>query len=91
MNIILCAGKNGRAIVFGRVDSEPVPGEPVTLHDARMILYWAGNRGLFGVASEGPHPDSRISPAVEQTTATVWTEWIAVSDAAADAIKGWES
>ena len=88
--IILCCGLNGRAVVYGRVNSEPVKGEPVILHDARMVLHWAGNHGLFGVAAYGPGPGSRISPAVERTQETVWQEHLVVSVAAAAKIEAWD-
>jgi len=87
--IILCAGPNGRAVIFGLVTEDPVPGEPVTLRDARMVLRWEGGSGLFGLAANGPQPGSRITAPVESTTATVWREVIEVSPAAADAITGW--
>lgn len=85
--IILCCGANGRAAVFGYVDSEPVPGSPVTLHDARMVLYWPREcEGLFGLAANGPKEGLRITPAVGQTTETVWQEWIAVGAEAAEGL-----
>lgn len=88
--IILCAGANGRAVIYGYVDGDPVPGEPVELYQARMLIQWAGTGGLFGVAAEGPHQDSRITAAVERTTETVWQEWLSVSPAAAKAMDGWK-
>lgn len=86
--IILCAGANGRAVVFGWVDRLPEPGRPVTLHRARMVLRWA-SRGLLGLAASGPTGDTRITAAVAWTTATVWQESMAVSPQAAAAIDGW--
>ena len=87
--IILCCGANGRAVVYGYVDEEPVPGEPVRLHDARMILRWEGTGGLFGVSQKGPAPRSRITCAVPVVVETVWQEWLAVSPNAAKALDGW--
>lgn len=88
--ILLCAGQNGRAVLFGYVDSEPVPGQPVTLRDARMILYWAREcGGLLGLAARGPAGDTRITPAVPQTTETVWQEWTQCTQAAAEAVNAW--
>lgn len=88
--IILCAGEHGRAVVFGWVDSDPVAGEPVTLYDARMIIYWGGRRGLFSVAVDGPHPDSRLSPAVPTTTTTVWRQKIDVTEDAAKKLRDFQ-
>jgi len=85
--IILCATEKGRAVIFGYVDEEPTPGEPVKLHRARMVIRWASG-GLFRLASEGPIDADRISPEVPSTTETVWQEWIEVSLEAAAA---WEA
>jgi len=91
MNIILCGGNSGRCVVFGTTESEPVHGEPVRLTDARMILYWANEDGLFDVASNGPAPGSRLTPVVSTTVETVWQEWVAVSEEAALSLSGFES
>ena len=79
--IILCAGENGRALVYGFVDSDPVPDKPVTLTDARMILYYpSACGGIFGVAASGPKEGARVTHAVAETASTVWCQWISVSD-----------
>jgi len=88
--IIRCGGVNGRCVVFGYVDSEPVKGEPVELFDACNILYWAGKRGLFGLMANGPEPGSRITDSVIRTTETVWQEWTEVSPKAAKSIGAWK-
>lgn len=89
--IILCCGANGRGVVYGYVDSDPVPGEPVKLHNARMVMYWAREcGGLFGLAAKGPKGDTRISHEVPDTTATVWQEFITVSKDAAKLIDEWK-
>ena len=88
--IILCVGANGRAVVFGWVEEDPTPGEPVTLHHARMVLYWSGEcGGLFGLAANGPKTSTRMTAAVERTSAVQWKEWLAVSPEAAEALDGW--
>lgn len=90
MQIILCAGQNGRAVIYGTVDKEPVPGKPVKLTDARMVIRWGSScGGLFGLAAKGPSGDTRITHAVKQTRETVWQEWIEVSHGAADKIASW--
>lgn len=91
MNIILCCGKDGRAVIFGRVEAEPVPGDPVRVLDARMVLYWdrvCG--GLLGLASGGPSGGTRITAPVTVLVETVWQEWLAVSDEAAEKLYSWE-
>ena len=88
--IILCAATNGRAVIIGKVAQDPTPGEPVELHDARMVLYWdAKCGGLFGLAAKGPKGDTRITHAVERTMETVWQEWTTISEEAAAAIDEW--
>ena len=87
--IILCCGQNGRGLVYGYVDCEPIPGEPVRLEKARMILYYPSG-GTFGLASVGPPEESRVTHRVDVTVETVWQEWIAVDDAAAKKFDGWE-
>ncbi len=87
--IILCCGEHGRAVIFGYVATKPVPGKPVTLSRARMILYWSGNGGLFGVASNGPAENSRVTCAVDTVTETRWQEWLSVSAKAAKILSDW--
>ena len=90
MRIILCCGEHGRAVIIGDVDEAPVPGQPVTLRDARMVLYWSAQTGgLFGLAARGPREGCRITAAVSETTATVWQEWLTVSDDAAEGLDAW--
>lgn len=90
--IILCCGTTGRSVVYGRVETLPEAGQPVTLHGARMILRWR-QRGLLGLASLGPVPgtDTRITGAVPRVCETVWREWIEVTPEAAAAIDAWAS
>lgn len=82
--IILCAGPNGRALVYGYVEAEPVPGEPVSLTNARMVIYYPSG-GTFGLAADGPPDGSRVTHSVARTVETAWQEWIAVSEQAAGA------
>jgi hypothetical protein len=86
--IILCAGENGRALVYGYVTAEPVPGKPVRLERARMVIQFPSG-GTFGLAADGPPQGSRVTHAVEATTETRWQEWLKVSVKAAEAFDGW--
>lgn len=88
MKIILCAGENGRALIYGTVEKEPVPGKPVRLTDARMIIYYPSG-GAFGLASDGPPKDSRVTKAIPLTVETRWQEFMAVTDKASEAFDGW--
>ena len=88
--IILCCGHYGRAVIYGRVDSDPVPGASVTMYDARMILRWdAQCGGLLGLAVVGPRGDTRITRAVEYVIETKWQEVVSVTPAAAAIIDAW--
>ena len=87
--IILCAGEHGRALVYGYVDQEPVPGEPVRLHRARMVLYYPSG-GTFGLATGGPPNESRVTAAVDTTVETKWQEWLSVSIKAAERFDAWK-
>jgi hypothetical protein len=88
--IILCAGKNGSAVLVGQVSKLPVPGEPVTLKNARMVIYWAAEcGGLLGLAAQGPQGKTRITHAVPRVVETVWHEWVEVTQEAATEIDAW--
>jgi hypothetical protein len=88
MKIILCAGSNGRAVLIGDVAGEPVPGEPVEMTTARMVLYWdVPCGGLLGLAARGPKGDTRITAPVSRLVETVWQEWVTVD--AAEAVDAW--
>ena len=88
--VILCCGQNGRAVLYGRVTRKPVPGKPVTLYGARMVLYWAAEcGGLLGLAAKGPKGATRITHVVPETTETVWQESTVCTPEAAKAIESW--
>jgi hypothetical protein len=90
MNIVLCCGVNGRAVVFGRVSKEPVAGAPVELTNARMVLRWpSACGGLFGLAARGPVAGVAMTAPLSRVVETVWQEWLAVPDAAAEALAAW--
>ena len=88
--IVLCCGEYGRAVVIGRVTSDPVPGEAVRLADARMVLYWAAEcGGLLGLAARGPRGSTRITHAVPRLVETRWQEWVEVAAGAAEEVDQW--
>ena len=88
--VIVCCGENGRAVVFGYADEIPTPGAPVTLRDARMVLYWAAEcGGLFGVAANGPKGGTRITAAVAETRMESCKQVLACSQVAAEGISKW--
>jgi len=87
---IITVGEPGRAVVFGWADAMPEPEQAVTLYRARMILYWADGGGLFGLASNGPAPGSRLTCEVSETRATA-RQVLSVNKAAAKALTEWPS
>jgi len=90
--IILCCGPNGRAVIIGNVEADPVPGEPVHLTDARMVLYWSSDcGGLLGLAARGPRGSTRITVSVPSITETSWQECICLTEVAAKKVDQWPS
>ena len=89
--VIVCAGENGRAVIYGHSDRVPDPGEDVRLNNARMVIRW-GNQcgGLFGLASNGPGSDTRLTRVVSETTCTV-RQALSVSKDAAKKLDDMES
>jgi len=87
--VIVCVGEHGRAVVYGRAEREPEIGVPCRLTGARMVLYWSAEcGGLFGLAARGPREGTRITHAVEATSA-IPVQTIVVSAEAARAIEEW--
>lgn len=90
MKIILCCGANGRAVLIGDVETEPVPGDAVRLTDARMVLYWDREcGGLLGLAAAGPKGGTRITAAVPVIVETSWQEFVVLTDEAAEGVGAW--
>lgn len=82
--IVLFAGHNGRAVLFGRVEQEPTPGQSVTLYGARMAIRWtASTHGALGLAVTGPAAGSYLSPAAPKVVETTWQEYAVCTDEAA--------
>ena len=88
---ICCFGTNGRAVIIGESDVEPIAGQPITLTNARMVLYWSAEcGGLLGLASNGPKTGTRITHAVSRHGDECVRQWLRVSDESAAAIREWE-
>jgi len=89
MKAIICAGENGRALIYGDVTKLPEADEKVTIKNARMIIRFAGG-GLFALAAIGPQKgqDNRITSTVAKTTCTA-RQAITVTAEAAKAIDSW--
>ena len=86
---IICTGENGRCVVFGYVESIPLPEEKVRITNARMVLRWDGACvGLFGLAAQGPLDDTRLTRTIAETTCVV-KQALVVTDTAAEKIAAW--
>ncbi|MHC4575749.1 MAG: DUF6948 domain-containing protein [Planctomycetota bacterium] len=86
---IVCAGSQGRAVVYGYVDALPEADRAVTIRRARMVLRWPIScGGLFGLAANGPRDGLRLTSAVESTTCTA-RQALAVSPEAAVMLDEW--
>ena len=56
-----------RGVFFGY--GEQTEKDTITLENARMCLYWpVENKGVLGLASDGPKKGSRVSPAAPNIT-----------------------
>lgn len=89
---IVCCGTNGRAVLIGEAQADPIAGEPITLRNARMVLRWdAPCGGLLGLAANGPKGDTRITAAVDRHGDECVRQWVAVSEEARREIEKWES
>jgi hypothetical protein len=89
-SVIVCCGTNGRCVVLGECESEPVPGAPITLHSARMVLYWPrACGGLFGLATHGPKDGLRLTSTVSKTATESVRQWLAISEEAAKGLRDW--
>lgn len=89
---IVCCGTNGRAVLVGESETEPVAGQPVRLTNARMVLYWdTACGGLLGLAAHGPKGSTRITAAVASHGDECVRQWLAVSPEAQEEIQKWKA
>lgn len=87
---IVCCGTNGRAVLIGECDHEPVAGQPIVMTNARMVLYWDTEcGGLLGLAANGPKGRTRITHSVARHGDECVHQWLSVSDAAKMEIEAW--
>jgi hypothetical protein len=92
MMYLVCCGNNGRAVLVGESEVEPVAGQPIVLTNARMILYWdAACGGLLGLAANGPKGSTRITYAVAKHGDECVKQWVSVSEEAKKGIEAWKA
>lgn len=76
-----------RGVFFGY--GEPTDAPVITLERARMCVHWpAENRGVVGLASDGPKKGARIGPAAPKV---ILRDVTAIFFPSEQAIKAWES
>ena len=81
--VVICTDKRG--VFFGYTSDI---SETVYLRSARMCVYWpASQRGVIGLASDGPKSGARISPAADGTFMGV----TCILEATPAAVKAWEA
>ena len=87
--VIVTGGNPDTCVIFGWAEAQPEAGESVVLWDARMILFWEGQSGLFGVAVKGPGIGSRITSAVSRVSHGVAVRVLNCSPEAARVLDQW--
>ena len=87
---LVCCGTNGRVVLIGDCDTEPVAGQPIRMKDVRMVLYWdAECGGLLGLAAKGPKGATRITAAVPDHGDECVRQWVRLTDTAAQELDQW--
>lgn len=87
-----------RGVFFGYTDNLPAAkkalerpdgaARAVTLKESRCAVQWRGIKSFMALASDGPGPECRISPASPEFTPNFLTSIAVCSEKAA---KAWES
>jgi len=88
MKVLVTTDKRG--VFYGEIeDIEAIAeGDPITLKNARNIVYWsAATRGFLGIAATGPADGSRVGPAVPSLTLMGITSVAVCTEIAAAAIE----
>ena len=87
---IVCAGTNGRAVLYGQSEQPPVAGQPFSLQNCRMVLYWSAEcGGLLGLAARGPKTTTRITHAVPYHSDECARHVLGVTPEAAEKLSAW--
>ena len=76
-----------RGVFFGY--GEPTTESTIRLERARMCVYWpTENRGVVGLAADGPKRGSKVGPSAPAITLRDVT---AIMECTSEAVKAWES
>ena len=75
-----------RGVFFGY--GEPTESKTITLEDARMCIYWPqSNKGVVGLASDGPHNGARVGP---RAPSVLLQDITAIFECTPEAATAWE-
>jgi len=89
--VLVCGGKTGRAVLVGYTREPITVGEPYTLHNARMLIYWpSACGGLLGFAQDGPKAGTRLSRTVDEVSDAIAHQVMPLSAEVMTAIEEWE-
>lgn len=76
-----------RGVFFGY--GQPTEAKIIHLRDVRMCIYWPeSNKGVMGLASEGPHKGARVGP---KAPSIILQDVTAILGCSAQAAEAWES
>ena len=78
-----------RGVFAGVLEEHDLDRKRATLNECRMCVYWpANNRGVMGLASDGPKSGAKITPAVPKAEIENVTM---VCDCTPRAVKMWRA
>jgi len=79
-----------RLVFFGYMTDDEAGSDSPTVSRIRQCIYWSsGTKGALGLASLGPAPGSRVSPAVLSHRIRTRVEGVALCSP--EAVAAWEA
>lgn len=80
-----------RGVFFGELeDDTDQAARSLTLKNCRNAIYWSGDKGFLGLASDGPQNGSRIGSTAPNVLLHDITSVSACTDKAATAFREWK-
>lgn len=85
--VLLTTDHTKRGVFMGFIDPSDADKETVVAEEVRMAVYWDKTvRGVIGLASNGPGPLCRITPAAKKATLKGVTAIVELTE---EALKAW--
>lgn len=78
-----------KGVFCGRIVDTSDDGRTIHLADARNVIYWSGKRGVLGLTTTGPDPDSRLGDTAPRITLYDVTMVAQCTAEAEAALRGW--